>query len=77
MSGMQISLLIMIAHAISALGMLGVCFFQYKWKKKSNVLKGKERKTHLEHHEKIGKRTIYALAIVVLLAIVGNLRRIP
>jgi len=70
---MQISLLIMIAHAISALGMLGLCFFQYKWKKKGKVLKGNERKNHLERHEKIGKRTIYALAIVVLLAIIGNL----
>jgi len=70
---MQISVLIMIAHAICALGMLGLCIFQYKWKKKGTILKGIERKEQLELHEKIGKKAIYGLAVVVLLAIIGNL----
>ena len=70
--GMQISVLILIVHAICALGMLGLCFFQYKWKKRGKVLTGDERKYYLEQHEKMGQKTIYVLVIVVLLAIIGN-----
>ncbi len=70
--GMKISVLILIVHAICALGMLGLCFFQYKWKKRGKVLTGDERKYYLEQHEKVGQKTIYALVVVVLLAIIGN-----
>lgn len=63
----------MIAHAISAIGMLLLCFIQYRWKKTGKILKGEERKKYLKQHEKFGKGSLFILSIVVLLAIIGNL----
>ena len=40
---MDISLILMIAHSLSALGLLALCIVQYKWKKDGRELKGLER----------------------------------
>jgi len=71
--GMNFALMLMVAHAISALGLLMLCFIQYKWKNTGKILKGKERQKKLEQHERFGQRSLFALSIVVLLAIIGNL----
>jgi hypothetical protein len=42
-------------------------WWQYGWKNKSRKLKGKERRQHIENHEKIGERIlISAIAIVII-----------
>jgi len=70
---MNISKILMIAHAISALVMLLLCLFQYKWKKNGKILKGFEREKYLKRHEELGQKSLFILSIVILLAILGNL----
>ena len=70
---MNISKILMIAHAISALIMLLLCLFQYKWKKNGKILKGFEREKYLKRHEELGQKSLFILSIVILLAILGNL----
>ncbi|HJM45322.1 MAG TPA: hypothetical protein QF644_05175 [Candidatus Poseidoniaceae archaeon] len=70
---MDISIILMIAHAISALVMLILCLFQYKWKKYGKILKGIEREKYLKRHEELGQNSLFFLSIVILLAIIGNL----
>ena len=70
---MDISLILMIGHSLSAFGLLALCFVQYKWKKEGRELKGLERENKLKKHEEIGKKLLFLLSIVILLAILGNL----
>ena len=70
---MDISLILMIGHSLSALGLLALCFVQYKWKKDGRELKGLEREKKLKKHEEIGKKLLLLLSFVILLAILGNL----
>ena len=55
---MDISLILMIGHSLSALGLLALCFVQYKWKKDGRELKGLERVKKLKKHEEIGKKLL-------------------
>ena len=45
---MDISLILMIGHSLSAFGLLALCFVQYKWKKEGRELKGLERENKLK-----------------------------
>ncbi len=63
----------MITHSLSALGLLLLCFIQYKWKQDGKNLKGIEREIKLKKHEEIGKKLLLLLSFVILLAILGNL----
>ena len=58
---MDISLILMIGHSLSAFGLLALCFVQYKWKKEGRELKGLERENKLKKHEEIGKKSILEL----------------
>ena len=70
---MEISLILMVSHSLSALGLLVLCFIQYKWKKDGRKLKGFEREKKLKIHEEVGRKLLLLLSFVIFLAILGNL----
>lgn len=68
-----VRLFALLAHPILAVALIIWMWKQYSWRKKSNELRGHERKLALEKHETNGKIILYSGFAVVLIAFIGRM----
>ena len=67
-----IDLAIVLLHPVAAIAVIGWMVRQHRWRQRSRLLKGDERKEAVTSHEKDGQR-IYVLAwVLVIIGFISN-----